>query len=75
MDGHVFALSVAHDHLATTDAERVRLAAPMCRMVAYIVDAGFVLVDPVTGRHTTWGYCLFEDFAELCFHVARTVEP
>jgi hypothetical protein len=24
--------------------------------VAYIVDAGFVLIDPVTGHHTTWGY-------------------
>ena len=56
VDGHVFALSIAHDHLATTAAERVRIAEPMCRMVAHIVDAGFLLVDPITGRHTTWGY-------------------
>lgn len=56
VDGHVFALSVAHDHLATTRSERFRIAAPLCRMIAHIVDAGFLLIDPVTGQHTTWGY-------------------
>ena len=56
VDGHVFALSIAHDYLATTAAERLRIAEPMCSMIAHIVDAGFVLIDPITGSHSTWGY-------------------
>jgi hypothetical protein len=39
VDGHVFALSIAHDHLATTAAERVRIATPLCRMCVLILSS------------------------------------
>ena len=54
--GHVWAFTAVHQMLATTDAERARVAYHLCKAVKYIVDAGFVFVDPNTGRRTTWGY-------------------
>lgn len=42
--------------LARTETERARIAAPLCKSAAYIVDHGMTLFDPSTGRRTTWGY-------------------
>jgi hypothetical protein len=48
--GHFFTLALVHDYLAANDAERRRAALPICRTAKYIVDGGFVFIDPATGR-------------------------
>ena len=54
--GHIFAMFTVHELVAKSDVERARAAAPLCATVANIVDSGFILVDPVTGKGTSWGY-------------------
>jgi hypothetical protein len=55
-DGHFYALHLAYDELAETEAERIRVARLMCNLASYIVDGGYVYIDPLTGNRTTWGY-------------------
>eukprot|EP01049_Picozoa_sp_SAG25_P008797 SAG25_NODE_821_length_5214_cov_2.405670_3_plen_480_part_00 len=55
-DGHYFGLHVAYDLLAETPVEKRRVATLLCDMTAYIVDADFIFIDPLTGNRTTWGY-------------------
>jgi hypothetical protein len=54
--GHFYTLALVHDLLATNDDERRRVALPICRTAKYIVDGGFVFIDPFTGNRTSWGY-------------------
>lgn len=53
-DGHFYGLQLAYDHLATTEREKVRAARLLCDMTSYIVDHGFLYIDPLTGNRTTW---------------------
>ena len=53
---HFFVLALAHERLARTDAERARVARLVCSTAAYIVDGGYVFVDPVSGNGTSWAY-------------------
>jgi hypothetical protein len=55
-DGHMYGLQVAYDHLAETAHEKLRVGRLICSMVAYIVENGFLFIDPLTGNRTTWGY-------------------
>lgn len=54
--GHFFTLLLAHELLSRTAAERVRVGRLLCATAAYLQDGGWVFVDPVTKRGTTWGY-------------------
>lgn len=56
VDGHIASFAVAHSLLAETADEQARLARTLCATVQYIVDGGFVYIDPITGNRTTWGY-------------------
>lgn len=49
-DGHFYALSLAYDELAYTEAEKVRLASLLCDATSYMVDNGMVYIDPLTGN-------------------------
>ena len=53
---HFFVLALAHERLARTDAERARVARLVCSTAGYIVDGGYVFVDPVSGKGTSWAY-------------------
>jgi hypothetical protein len=55
-DGHFYGIHLAYDHLAETEQDQLRAAAMICNMASYIVDHGFVYLDPLTGNRTTWGY-------------------
>jgi hypothetical protein len=55
-DGHFATLLLAHELLARTGAERARAARLLCDSMAYIQDGGWVLVDPVSRKGTSWGY-------------------
>ena len=54
--GHVFTLLVVHELLAATDSERARVARPLCQSMTYVQDAGYIFVDPISGKGTSWGY-------------------
>eukprot|EP00936_MAST-01D_sp_MAST-1D-sp1_P001367 g1367.t1 len=54
--GHFFTLLLAHELLAQSAPERARVAALLCASAAYIVDGGYIFVDPVSQRGTSWGY-------------------
>ena len=54
--GHVFTLLVVYELLARTDTERTRVARPLCQTMAYLQDNGYIFVDPISGKGTSWGY-------------------
>ena len=54
--GHFAVLLIAYKLLAQSDAERDRIARLLCDTAAYIQDGGYVFVDPVSGKGTSWGY-------------------
>ncbi len=55
-DGHFYGLHLAYDKLANNEDEKLRVARLLCNAAAYIVDHGFIYVDPLTGNRTSWGY-------------------
>ncbi|MCS5609437.1 MAG: hypothetical protein NZ961_03435 [Candidatus Poribacteria bacterium] len=53
LDGHLFAYSVYYD-LVADETEKQNIAAVVHRIMTYIVDNDFLLID-LDGQHTTWG--------------------
>ena len=54
--GHFFGLLVTHQFLAESDAERGRVARVLCSTATALLENDYNLIDPTSGRRTTWGY-------------------
>jgi len=52
---HMFAYSIFHDLGCDTDDERARVVRLVRDTVSYIMNNNYTLIDPTTGKHTTWG--------------------
>ena len=54
--GQMAALPMIYDYIATTTAEKERVLAIMEGLVLGIIENGYFLIDPETGKPTKWGY-------------------